>query len=141
VNRNFRSLVVLALLALALHAATFAQDFSPMVRAHIPFPFYAGAKSLPPGDYTLAINRQTRHVAIFEYDKGIGVFLLGSPSDASINGVALLTFQRNSEGVYALQKVQGPDIGVNFPASETSSLRADGRPVNDVQVIVAQVMR
>ena len=74
-------------------------------------------------------------------DKGIGVFLLGSPSDASINGVALLTFQRNSEGVYALQKVQGPDIGVNFPASETSSLRADGRPVNDVQVIVAQVMR
>ena len=63
------------------------------------------------------------------------------PNDASINGVALLTFQRNSEGVYALQKVQGPDIGVNFPASETSSLRADGRPVNDVQVIVAQVMR
>jgi hypothetical protein len=32
-------LVVLALLALALHAATFAQDFSPRVRAHIPFPF------------------------------------------------------------------------------------------------------
>ena len=83
-------------------------------------------------------NQECRNLGVRQ---GYWRFLLGSPSDASINGVALLTFQRNSAGVYALQKVQGPDIGVNFPASETSSLRADGRPVNDMQVIVAQVMR
>ena len=93
------------MLALALHAATFAQDFSPRVRAHIPFPFYAGAKSLPPGDYTLAINRQTRNVAIFEYDKGIGVFLLGSPNAADVE-FELSRNRRSTAAVYCFKEAR-----------------------------------
>ena len=140
-KKIFRSLLALALLSLALHAVTFAQDFSPKVRAHIPFAFYAGAKSLPAGDYTLAINRQTRNVAIFEYGKGIAMFLLGFPNDASNNGVVRLTFQRNNDGVYSLGKVQGPDLGVSFPVADASSLRVDGQPDNETRVVVAQLSR
>jgi|SRR5215813_2004817 len=140
-KKVFRSLLAVALLSLALHAATFAQDFSPKVRAHIPFAFYAGTKSLPAGDYTLAINRQSRNVAIFEYGKGIALFLLGSPNDGSTNGVVLLTFQRNRDGVYSLGKLQEPDLGVSFPVADTSSLRVDAQPDKETRVVVAQLSR
>lgn len=140
-NKYFRKLVALAFVALALDAATFAQDFAPKVRAHIPFPFYAGRELLQPGDYTLAVNRQNRNVAIVNFTNRSGMFLLGSSTDDTTNGTALLIFQRNSEGIYALQKVQAPDIAISFASVRSPGLRVDGQPVNDRQVLVAQALR
>lgn len=140
-NKYFRKLAVLALFVLALHAVTFAQDFAPRLRAHIPFPFYAGSKVLPPGDYTVAVNRQISNVAIFEDGRHIGTFLLGSPNQGTTNGLALLTFHRNSEGVYALQKIQAPDIGVSFTTVKASSLLTDERRPDDTQVLVGSLGR
>ena len=77
-KEHYRRMAALALLVLALHAATLAQAFSPKVRAQIPFSFYAGGKILPAGSYTLAVNRETCNVAIFQTSTGIGTFLLGS---------------------------------------------------------------
>jgi hypothetical protein len=61
---------------------------------------------MPAGEYTFAVNRQNRTIAIFQNDKGIGSFLLGSPNDGSNNGRTLLTFRTNNEDVYVLQKLQ-----------------------------------
>jgi len=108
-KENFRTLATLMLFALALNAAALAQDFEQYVRAKIPFSFYAGGQVMPAGDYTFAINRQNRTIAIFQNDKGIGSFLLGSPNDGSNNGRTLLTFRTNNEDVYVLQKLQEAD--------------------------------
>src|SRR6516162_6926326 len=113
-KENFRTLATLMLFALALNAAALAQDFEQYVRAKIPFSFYAGGQVMPAGDYTFAINRQNRTIAIFQNDKGIGSFLLGSPNDGSDNGRTLLTFRGNAEDIYVLQRLQGPEFGINF---------------------------
>ena len=70
-KEKYRKLVVLALFVLALTGASLAQDFSPKVRAQIPFSFYAGGKILPAGNYTLAIHRESNNVAIFQQGTGV----------------------------------------------------------------------
>ena len=117
---KYRKLGVLALFVLALTGASLAQDFSPKVRANIPFSFYAGGKTLPAGNYTLAVRRGS-HVAIFQKDTGIGTFLIGSPHDGSRSGLSVLTFRANSEGTYVLQKMEGPDLGISFVSDKPLS--------------------
>lgn len=136
---NYRKLVVLALVVLALTGASLAQDFSTKVRAHIPFSFYAGGKMLPAGNYTLAVNRGSNNVAIFQKDTGVGTFLIGSPHDASRNGLSLLTFRANSEGTYVLQKIEGPDLGISFVSDKALSHLALNNAANSGEVVIAAI--
>ena len=138
-KENYRKLVVLALVVLALTGASLAQDFSTKVRAQIPFSFYAGGKMLPGGDYTLAVNRGSNNVAIFQKDTGVGTFLLGSPHDASRNGLSLLTFRANSEGTYVLQKIEGPELGISFVSDKALSHLALDGPVDSKEVVIAAI--
>jgi len=137
VKQNYRKLVVLALVVLALTGASLAQDFSAKVRAHIPFSFYAGGKMLPAGNYTLAVNRGSNNVAIFQKDSGVGTFLIGSPHDASRNGLSLLTFRANQEGTYVLQKIEGPDLGISFVSNKTLAQLALDGAVDSREVVIA----
>ena len=139
-KENYRRLAVLALFVLALNAATLAQDFGPRVRAQIPFSFYAGAKVLPAGSYTFAINRQNHEVTIFQDNKGIGAFL-GSPHDGSSNGLSLLTFRTNGEGPYVLQTLQGPDYGLSFSGGKTLSRLVEKRPAGATRVVLAELVK
>ncbi len=139
-KETYRRLAALALFVMALHAAALAQDFSPKVRARIPFSFYAGEKMLPAGTYTLAINRESNNVAIFQNSTGVGTFLLGSRNDDSSNGRSVLIFRSNGEG-YVLQKVTGPDFGVSFHAGKEGSHLVQDRLGNDTQVVVAELVR
>ena len=120
-KKNYRKFVALAVFVLALTGASLAQDFSPKVRANIPFSFYAGGKMLPPGRYTLAVHRESNNVAIFQQDTGMGMFLSGSPHDGSRDGRSLLTFHTDGEGKYVLQKIEGPDLGISFVSDKTLS--------------------
>jgi hypothetical protein len=140
-KEHYRRLAALALFVLALQAAALAQDFSPKVRAQIPFSFYAGGKMLPAGVYTLAVNRESHNVAIFQDNKGIGTFLLGSPSDDSNNGRSVLIFRNNGEGTYVLQKMAGPDFGVNFNIGKAVSRLAQDSSANYTEVVVAELVR
>lgn len=140
-KKNFRTLVALALFTLALNAATFAQQFGHEVRANIPFSFYAGGKVMPAGNYTITIDRLSFNIAIYQKDKGIGSFLLGSPYDGSSNGRTLLTFRANDEGIYALQKLQGPDFGLSFSAKNRLSRLVEDRPTDDTQTLVAELVK
>jgi hypothetical protein len=139
VKENYRKLVVLALAVLALTSASLAQDFSTKVRAYIPFGFYAGEKLLPAGNYTLAVNRGSNNVAILQRDARVGIFLIGSPHDASRNGQALLTFRINSEGTYVLQKIVGPDLGISFVSDKELSRMALSGPADSKEVVIAAI--
>ena len=138
---SFSKLVALMLFALALDTLALAQDFDHRVRANVPFNFYASGKVRPAGEYTFAVNRQNRTIAIFQNDKGTGSFLLGSPNDGSNNGRTLLTFRTNNEDVYELQKLQEPDFGISFGAEKVPSHSAAVRPADATQVVVAQLVR
>jgi len=138
---SFRKLVALMLFALALDTLALAQGFDHRVRANIPFNFYASGKVMPAGEYTFAVNRQNRTIAIFQNDKGSGSFLLGSPNDGSKKGRTLLTFRTNNEDVYELQKLQEPDFGISFGAEQVPSHSAAVQPADATQVVVAQLVR
>ena len=138
-KENYRKLVVLALAVLALTGASLAQDFSTKVRAQIPFSFYAGGKILPAGTYTLAVNRGSNNVAIFQKDTGVGTFLLGSPHDASRNGLSLLTFRANSEDTYVFQKIEGPELGISFVSDKALSHLALDGPADSKEVVIAAI--
>jgi hypothetical protein len=138
---NYRRLAALALFVLALSAAALAQDFGPRVRAQIPFSFYAGSKALPAGSYTFAINRQSLNVTIYQNEKGVATFLLGSPHDGSKNGLALLTFRTNDEGPYVLQQLQGPDYGLSFSSGKALSRLVEERPAGATQVVIAELLK
>ena len=134
-KENYRKVVVLALFALALSGAALAQDFSPKVRADIPFNFYAGGKVLPAGRYTIAVNRENNHLALVQKDTGTGMFLTGSVNDGSRNGRSFLIFRADSEGIYVLQQVEGPDLGFNIVGSKTHSVVALHGPDNNSEVV------
>ena len=138
-KQNYRKFVVLASVVLALTSASLAQDFSAKVRAHIPFSFYAGGKMLPAGNYTLAVNRGSNNVAIFQKSSGVGAFLIGSPHDASRNGLSLLTFRANQEGTYVLQKIEGPDLGISFVSEKALAHTALNSPAEPREITIAAI--
>jgi len=139
VKHSYRRLMALAMLVLALHAATLAQDFTLKFHAEIPFSFYAGSKMLPPGIYTLAVNRESHNVAIFQSNNtGVGTFLLASPGDGSNDRRSVLIFR--TDGVsYVLQKLSGPDVGLGFNTEKGLSHLAEDRQDNATRVVIAQV--
>ncbi len=139
-RNNLRRLVALALFAVALTGAAMAQDYSHVVRANIPFKFYAGSKLLPAGTYTFSINNQNLNVMIGDARKN-DCFLLGSPNEESNNRATLLTFQRNDEDTYVLRKLQGEGFSLSFNNSKGQSSRAASRPVHPQQTVVAGLLK
>ena len=129
--------LVVALFVLALSGAVLAQDLSPKAGARIPFNFYAGSKLLRTGTYIVAVDRVSHHVAVFHKASGTGTFLLPSQVDDSYTGPSLLTFRNNGEGTYVLEKIEGPDLALNFPTEKALSHVALNQPANDRTVIAA----
>ena len=134
-KENYRKFVALALFMLALSGAALAQDFSPKVRANIPFNFYAGGKVLPAGTYTVAVNRMNNHVALVQKDTGAGMFLIGSVNEGSRNGRAFLIFRADNEGIYVLQQVEGPDVGFNVVADKAHSQMVQNRAGGSSEIV------
>jgi hypothetical protein len=133
--------MALALLTFALNAATFAQEFGHTVRANIPFSFYVGEKVMPAGNYTFTINRQSMNIAIYQREKGIGAFLLGSPHDGSNQDRTVLVFQATDEHVYVLQNLEGPDFGLSFGSDKRLSHVAANQPTDTPVTVVALLVR
>ncbi len=140
-KNNLCRLVALALFTFALGGAALAQDYGHKVRADIPFNFYAGNKLMPAGNYTFATNIANHNVEIGQSAKGPESFLQGSPYDGLKNGLAVLTFRTNGDGVYALQKVQGEDFGVSFNADKVLSHLAVNSPADATRTVIAQLVR
>jgi len=136
-----RTLVALALFALALNGAALAQDAAHKVRAQVPFNFYVGEKMLPAGIYTFAFDGVDYNVLVRASDKGGAAFLLGSPEDASTNNLVAVTFRTDGEGVYVLQKVQGPDFGIHFNAEKTLAHVVENQPPYATRTVVAELVK
>jgi hypothetical protein len=140
-KNNLCKMVALALFTMALGGAALAQDYAHKVRANIPFNFYAGNKLMPAGNYTFATNLSNHSVEIGQSATSSESFLQGSPYDGLKNGLALLTFRTNGNGVYALQKVQGLDFGVSFNADKVLSHLAVNSPTDETRTVIAQLVR
>jgi hypothetical protein len=139
--KKYLRLVAPVLFILALNAAALAQDFTPKVRAQIPFNFYAGNKMLPAGSYTFAVSSESHNFAIFQNASGVGTFLLSSPLDGSKGGAVLLTFRANDEGIYTLQKLETPEFGAGFTSAKALSHSAQNQSGSNTQVLVADLVR
>jgi hypothetical protein len=115
--KNYLSrLVALSLFAMALTGAALAQDNAHVVRASIPFRFYAGSQLLPAGEYTISVNMESHSIILGQKATGSRSFLLGLPDDGSRDDRTVLTFKLAGDEVYALRELQGPDLGVSFKA-------------------------
>jgi len=136
VKKSYRKLMSLALFLLALSGAALAQDYDAKVRANVPFNFYAGSKLLPAGTYAIAVNRVSNNVAIFQTDTGVGTFLFASQIDGSKDGRYFLIFRRDDEGVYVLQNIEEPGVGLHFATKRNLSLAADDRPDSIHRVVI-----
>ena len=113
-----------------------AQNYDAKVRANVPFNFYAGSKLLPAGTYAIAVNRVSNNVAIFQTDTGVGTFLFASQIDGSKDGRYFLIFRRDDEGVYVLQNIEEPGVGLHFATKRNLSLAADDRPDSIHRVVI-----
>ena len=135
-NNYLRKLMALAFFAVALTGVVLAQDSTYMVRANIPFSFYAGGQLLPAGQYALVVDLVNHEVTLGEKANGSRHFLLGSSDDASRDGRVVLTFKLAADDVYALRELQGPDMGLSFNAkAPKSAMRAQNRGNESVTII------
>ena len=134
---NYRKLVVLASILLALSGAVLAQDFTPKVRATIPFNFYAGNTMLPAGTYTISVNSESHTVSI--RTRGAGTFLFANQTETSPNGLSFLIFRTNGQGTYALQKIEGPELGLGFPVEKVLSQLALDTHSDETRIMAASL--
>ena len=134
-------LVAFAVFALALSGAALGQAFDHKVRAEVPFSFYASNKMLPAGSYIFAFDRNNHTLMILQDNKGAGAILLGSLVDDSSSNQPVLVFRTNGEGLYALEKLQGPDFTVAFNARRTLSRVAQNRPSSDTETLMAKLVK
>jgi len=135
-KKNYRKAVALALFALALSSALFAQSFQHKLRADIPFSFYAGGKLLPAGRYFVTFDMNTRSVALIENVRGDGTFLTGMLQDGKKNQPAELTFRANNEDVFVLENMQASDFGVSFSGKKGSSVTSVERASDRTETVI-----
>ena len=110
--KDFFKLVALALFAAVLTGTALAQDSPHVVRANIPFNFYADGHSMPAGEYTILVNLENHLVTIEQKATGARFRLLSPADDSSRDHRTVLTFRLVAGEVYALHELQGPDLGV-----------------------------
>ena len=115
-TKNFSKLVALALFAVALTGAALAQNSSRVVRANIPFSFYAGGELLPAGEYIISVSMDGGLITLDQHATGKASLLLGSRDDRSRDGRTVLTFKLVGGEAYSLRELQGPDLGLRFNA-------------------------
>lgn len=134
--KNLPRILALAFFALALTGAALAEDNAHVVRANIPFDFYAGGQLLPAGEYTILVNVEGDMVTMQQASGSSSLFLLGSADDSSRDGRIVLTFKRARGEVYALRELQSPGWGVSFNAGKPRhTMRAQSRESQSVEVI------
>jgi len=137
-NNYLRKFMALAFLAVALTGAALAENDMHMVRANIPFSFYAGSQLLPAGEYTIAVNVENHEITIGQKATGSRSFLLGSPDDGSRDDRTVLTFKLVAGDVYALREVQGPDLGLSFNAKAPRATMKVQNQSNESVTIIAE---
>lgn len=116
-TKNICRFVALACFAVALSGAALAQDLpKAVVRANIPFDFYAGDQKLPAGVYTLKVGVD-RRITLRNQETGVTSFLLAVPADAVGESKASLIFDEVA-GAYLLHSLEDSNASVNFLESK-----------------------
>jgi hypothetical protein len=134
-RKNLRRFVALACFAIALSGAALAQDLpKAVVRANIPFDFYAGDQKLPAGVYTMTVLVD-RRITLRNQETGVTCFLMSIPADAVAGSKASLIFDE-VPGAYLLHSLEDNSVNVNF--FENKALLAAARDRGTVTVAVGE---
>jgi len=134
-RKNIRKFVALACFAVALGGAALAQDLAEaVVRANIPFDFYAGNQKLPAGVYTLKVSVD-RRITLRNQATGLTCSLLSMPADAMADSKALLIFDEIA-GAYLLHSLEDNSVNVNF--FENRALLAVARDRRTVTIVAGE---
>jgi hypothetical protein len=136
----FNKAIVIALGLFALVAAMPANAQVSYMRATVPFAFVAGQTTLPPGEYRLKVDAQTRVLQIQPATSTATYYVLLSPStDSRLGGPVdkgKLQFRR-VDGKYYLGEVWRPEQNLGNRLSvpkkterENTSSRTASTPVD-----------
>jgi hypothetical protein len=137
-TKYLSKLMALALFAVALTGAALAQNSSHVVRANIPFSFYAGGKLLPAGEYIISVSMDSGLITLDQHATGKASPLLGYRDDGSRDGRTVLTFKLVGGEVYALRELQGPDLGLRFNAKAPQHAMSVKNQVPETVAVVAE---
>jgi len=138
-KKYFGKLVALAFLAVAVTGAALAQDAAHVVRADIPFSFYAGSKLLPAGEYRISINLENRIAHIEQEATGQGFLLLAHQgNDQARDQRTVLTFKLVGGEVYALSDLRGPDLGLSFRSKGSGDTMKAQNQKDQTAVVIAE---
>ena len=86
-----------------------------VVKADVPFDFYAGKQKMPAGSYTLSFDFGSNNVEIMDGD-GHGMFLLRSGIDNNKSPGAALLFDKLGD-TYFLKTLETSDVDITFSIS------------------------
>ncbi len=133
-RKNICRFVALSCFAIALSGAAFAQDLpKAVVRANIPFDFYAGDQKLPAGGYTLAVTVD-RRITLRNQETGVTCFLLSMPADAVAQSKGSLLFDEVA-GAYLLHSLEDRSVSVNFFESKALLAGANDRTMLALAIV------
>jgi hypothetical protein len=135
-RKNIRKCVALACFAAALSGAALAQDLpKAVVRADIPFDFYAGDQKLPAGVYTMTVLVD-RRITLRNQETGATCFLLSMPADEAVADTKASLIFDDVAGAYLLHSLEDSSVSVNF--FENKALLAAARDRSTVALAIGK---
>jgi hypothetical protein len=94
---------VLVFASVGILGVAHAQD-DEIVKANIPFDFYAGKQKMPAGSYRIGIDLETEMISVTDESGKHKIFLIGTSGDEG-SGNSLLVFKHSGD-VYALEELK-----------------------------------
>src|ERR1700759_2570581 len=96
---------------------------TPAVKAEVPFNFYAGAKQLPAGAYTITIDTQTKTIVLRTVDGDNATFMM-AVNVAECSDKSHLVFDRIGDK-YFLKLLDNSEARFDFPVQQNEAMLAD----------------
>jgi hypothetical protein len=111
---KFKCITFLAILVFASAGAiSIAQAQSDeLEKANVPFDFYAGGQKMPAGNYTIAVDLETKMITLSNDSGEHKIFLIGIPTGDG--GAHTELIFEHSGNTYALNEVESEDIDLMF---------------------------
>ncbi len=103
-----------------------------MVKANIPFNFYAGSYMMPAGTYSVGFDSQNNIAIIRDNDDSHEVFLLGMVSDQGTDSAKLIFDHVGNS--YFLRDLEAFETDVSFPVRKAEMKLARGGSGGEVVV-------
>ena len=105
-------------------------------KADVPFDFYAGGQKMPPGNYLVGVDLETKMITLSNDSGEHKIFLMGIPAgDGDAN--TELVF-KHSGNTYALKEVKSEEIDLTFRTRVPALAMESRMAVPEVEVAMSR---